>query len=297
MRFSAMLWLLSILPASAMTGNMGYFACPNCYIQPQPMMMPSFFPSYYPWWAPYGAMSYPNFYYPGVWNGGGLWGPSYPGTGPIMAAKPNLYIEAPAGAKFDVKIDLARDSDWLIAVPSRPEQGWSTRVVSTAQNSILEVRGAQYPYFYYDYRLQDTSLQDGKGFCAERERALERMLALLKEYRFADKELRDFERQWTIKLPPLARFCVWPQVDRELQPAAKIVVKTDLPVQIRRVLFVVQDEAILGKLEGKFHSKPQGEWLLAREVAEDARTPASSGAITLREWGIAFIDSSRIKKP
>lgn len=257
--------------------------------------MPSFFPAYYPWWAPYGAMSYSNFYYPGMWNQGGMWGPSYPGTGPIMAMKPNLYLEAPVGKEITVKIELAKDADWLIAVPARASEGWKATVTSTAQNSIVKVRGVEYPYFYYDFRLQDVSLQDSKGFCSEREQSLKRMLTLLREYRFSDKELRDFERQWAIKLPPLKRFCVWPQVDRELQAAAKITVEPAQGVQIRRVLFVVQDEEMLGKLEGKFSLRPTDEWVLAREVSETERMPAASGTVHLREWGLAFIDSSRAK--
>jgi len=235
-----------------------------------------------PPWAYYGA-TYPNFYYPGMWNNGGLVSNAYPGAGNVGFDKPNLYLSSTKKRQVTVQINYKNpQAKWLSAVPTYKKNGW--HVTTTGHNRIQADR-AKYNFLYYDFRGDDRELQSSSGFCAPRGQAIDLMLTLLKGLKFKKNEIADFSDYWRIKMPPYKDLCVYPQTQSQMDQIANIQVKPK-PRLIQRMLFVVvprDEKKFYGA--GKFERPPTSAW----------RAPASAAVINyssdleVHEWGVAFL--------
>lgn len=103
--------------------------------------------------------------------------------------------------------------------------------------------------------MDDDFFQSQKGFCAERNEALEKMSNILKETGFKPNEVKDFEEHWRIKMPPQA-VCIFPQSSTELDKIA--VFETDPPIKkTTRILFIaVYKSGMRKERVGKFTKEP-----------------------------------------
>ena len=263
--------------------------CPTC----NPMLTNASMPwgSPPPWWWATGPMMYSNFYTPGPWS----FGPGYPGVvpgffprgGPVYAAKPNLYLHAPEGTEFQVKLktDTIKDFQWLATVPGHGATGWSGKLT---MKDRLKIGDATYGFLYSDYRLGDADLQDTFGFCVVRDSLIAKLALNLKKAGFDEREVADFLDFWSVKMPPAKKFCVFPQDETVLAKAAPIEISPK-PISVRRVLFLIQVEEGLVDDGTKFSVAPQREW--SPVPLETARMPASESKIVAREWGVGFLSS------
>ncbi|MBL7715267.1 MAG: hypothetical protein JNL01_07330 [Bdellovibrionales bacterium] len=269
--------------------------CPYCGMQDNTMMgpmgygTPGFFPSYYPSWYGYGAMAYPNFFYPSPWMGWGVDGGYYPGHGGGYAAKPNVYVEGKEGLSVKIQVQLSNDSTLLAAAPIHGNDGWKGRILKEGK---LESKGSEYGYFYYDYRFDEKILQDQAGFCALRKDVIEKMAEGLNQAGFKDREIVDFVSHWSIKIPPMKRFCVFPQDQRTLDKAAKVQIEPK-PKAFVRVQFIVIPEEGLKKYGSLFASEPKKAWDFV-EQGKPGRIPAAAGQsdLIVREWGVGFLQGN-----
>jgi hypothetical protein len=269
--------------------------CP-CYTG-QGYQYPSYIqPNWNPWWMGYSTY-YPNFFYPGAWSNYGLNQGFYPGSGNVAAAKPNLYISGPQNKDLKIKINFKEIRPkvyptWLATSPEANENTWKIKL---DKNNFLLSEKARYPFIYYDFRVDDDLFQAEKGFCAERNEALEKMSLVLNELGFKANEVKDFEEHWRIKMPPQA-VCVFPQSNTELDKIATL--ETNPPLKkLTRILFIATYKSGMEKGRvGKFIKEPIEPW-----IAPIQRQPSStswnwksikkdniSNDFELREWGIGF---------
>lgn len=244
-------------------------------------------PSWRPWWGHYGAL-YPQFFYPGPWAHYGLHRGYFPGTGNVGIAKPNLYVSGKEGLEIAIHLELEQkhETTWLASAPAY-DAGWVAKI---QKNGHLSVDGTTYSYLYYDLRSTDTPFQAERGFCAERNVAIEKMSEILKAARFRPQEVADFEEHWRIKMPP-RDVCVFPQSNTHLDAIAGLKVDPK-PKSVTRLLFIVayMDGMELGRT-GKFAMKPTAEWNVKTEypfLYGTSRSTASASALELREWGVGF---------
>jgi hypothetical protein len=180
-----------ICPYCNAIGNYGYTPF-NGY------SMPTFYPSSAPWYTGYGAISYSNYYYPSAWSGGGISPGYFPGGGGGFLGKPNIYISGKAQTPVSIHIKLASDSNLLAAVPAYGQTGWDAEMRS---DQTLKSGQANYPYFFYDIRLNENKLQDSSGFCTDREHLIPKMSDILAKQGFKENEVKDFESYWSVKMP------------------------------------------------------------------------------------------------
>jgi hypothetical protein len=294
--------LLDWLLPSAQAGWGDY--CPTCnqgwFVAP-PV---SFMPTQAPWWLGYGAMTYPNFGYPGPWFNGGISGSMFPYTGGVFGAKPVLYVHGPEGTRVSIRARLPEGTHWLVAIPRLEDSSWSGTLHSEggtlhSEGGTLHSEGGQgretrlrsgdadYRYVFYDYRSDESLFQDTRGFCLKRGELIPRLSEALKGAGFAASEVEDFASYWTYKIPQSERYCVYPQTSEELRRVARLEIEPK-PASLTQVLFIVQvGENLDGK--GKFRRAPVATW----RPEEARREPAAQarGGIEVREWGIGFLES------
>lgn len=257
-------------------------------------------PTWNPWWMYYGGM-YPNFYYPGMWTGWGLQPQWYPGYGPIAAAKPNVYIEAPGGLDLELRVSFPKQdpmATWLATSPADKNGTWK---IKSEADGVMWSDGARHTYIFYDMRGSDRGLQREAGFCRDRNDALNEMQRLLKARGFKSHEVADFSEHWQIKLPP-GELCVFPQAETEFATLADLklevlensataskAAKTP-PIEYTRQLFVVvPKKSIDDRRAGAFTDLPEQAWIPPRAPASVAGPrSARSAKIHVREWGVAF---------
>ncbi len=271
--------------------------CPTCYSANQRVMyspipntqLPSFAPSYYPWWYGYGSMSYSNFSYPAAWSGNGIMAQSYPypSAGGCFAGKPNVYIEAPKGTEVEIQLDLQDEGEILSSIPSLRKEGWNMKVT---EKGLSSKNGGNYPYIFYDYRLNEESLQDKSGFCTEKALVIPKLADILKQKGFKENEVKDFIEYWSVKMPESDKLCVYPQENAELEKVAKYVVVPNT-VRIKRIVFlIIPKNGFKTTAASKFSKAPTEKW-----QPEEVRRPAAaneSAPIEIREWGVAFLSGS-----
>lgn len=275
--------------------------CPYCGTQSNYYSMPMagmpFMPMGMPWWAPYGMMNYSNFYYPGPWMNGGIYGPMYPGpgggwmNGGAVMGKPNLYVSAPAGTKLKLRVDFPEEHNLLAAIPLHGKSGWEAEVVAPYR---LKAGDASYAYLFYDYRFNAERLQREEGFCVKAEELLGRLASELVRSGFAAYEVKDFKGYWQYKMPRSSDYCVYPQDERQLAGIAPLQASPS-PASVTRVGFMVvpQEE---GRTALWFQAKPLREWAPHRRdsggvvvpVSASGRAPAAE-SVQLREWGVGFV--------
>ncbi|OFZ80792.1 MAG: hypothetical protein A2583_08420 [Bdellovibrionales bacterium RIFOXYD1_FULL_53_11] len=253
--------------------------------------MPSFFPSYYPWWGGYGAMSYSNFSYPGAWSGAGMAGESYPRGGGGFMGKPNLYVSGKAGTTFKVSVKMPPGSNWLVAVPAHGTKGWQGTVL---ENGKIKVSDREtHDYFFYDFRCDESRLQDTAGFCSTRETVIERIATLMKQGGFRPGEITDFKTYWNVKLPPSESYCVFPQGSRELDSIATLQIEPRPDKLLRMAFMIITEEARrFSGMGRKFLEMPKSSWTAKDgQPPASTRRPANKDGIEVREWAVGFIGS------
>ena len=236
-----------------------------------------------PPWANYGMNNYSNYSYPGSWGWGGMNGNSYPGHAPGMMGKPNVYFSGKPGTKIKIKMQLAPGNNILAAVPIIGEEGWDFKL---SKNNSISANGANYSYLFYDYRTGLDSFQFDKGFCTSHAQVIPKMANILKDLSFKPKEITDFTDYWLAKMPASEEYCIYPQVENEINGSVALQV-TPAPSKNTRVFFFVLPKEIMGHPElQKYTQRPNSEW-----IPPVIRSVASTSGLELREWGVGFLTS------
>jgi hypothetical protein len=247
--------------------------------------MPSFYQSAYnPWYTPFGAMGYSNFYSPSPWIGGGMNMGYFPGGGHGAMGKPNLYISGPAGAQISVQIKLARESTLLAAVPIYGANGWTGTL---QKNGTIQSQDVTYPYFFYDLRMDETSLQSEAGFCVSQDKLIQKLAEVLQEKGFRPNEVRDFQEYWSVKMPPSEKYCVFPQENDEMDTLAKLQISPS-PDKVTRIGFMIVVAEGIVQSSRKFTQVPTKPWKVGQQSPSK-----SSSSLEIREWGVGFVESTQ----
>jgi hypothetical protein len=269
-----------------------YNDCVSCSLYQNPVYYPyqnyqrdAFFRTYQsPWWGQYGAMSYPNFYYPAAWSNNGVNQRYYAGHGGGFAGKPNVYVTAPDKTELHLKVNVKDESNLLLTIPAHQEQGWKAKVVKNK----FEVEDVKHEYLFYDVRFDHEVFSDQSGFCGDRKFIIEEMLSSLQSLDFKENELKDFYEYWSIKLPKSSRYCVYPQLNEDHNDAYQLqVLNLDKNnFSMTRVTFMVVVDEALKKSSKKFQSPPK-DTSVYKERMKTIKAEIKN-KIWIREWGVAF---------
>jgi hypothetical protein len=238
-----------------------------------------------PWWYPWSMYQYPVSYpYPCMWNIWGCGGGNYPGGGPIVMGKPNIYVEGPNVENAKIELPIVDGHRLMATAPAHMEKGWTFDL----EKNQMKVSGTVYPYLFYDSRAEVKNLVNSQnGYCGDRKFVLQKMSDTLEQLHFPKKAQKDFNEHWWAKLPQITLFCVYPQVNEQLAELAPLKISFS-SYSLTRVAFFIIPKPKRSKL-------PQEAFL--REMVQ--RTPASWTAPVLKEerppkkwqvyeWGVAF---------
>lgn len=238
----------------------------------------------YPWWGQYGALSYPNYYYPSAWSDNGVNTSHYPGHGGGFAGKPNIYVSAPDGVSLLVTVSTSEDSNLLLTVPAY-EGGWKAAI----KGNKFIIEDVFHDYLFYDIRFDEQLFSAETGFCGNRKMVIEEMMTSLQSLAFKPHEIKDFYDYWSIKLPRSENYCVFPQLNEENDKAYKLQISSsdNAKISITRVTFMVTTgEAIRGKSKQKFYRRPKNHTAYLEKIK--SLSSQAKEKIWVREWAVAF---------
>jgi hypothetical protein len=206
----------------------------------------------------------------------------YPSGGPIAMGKPNLYITGPNLKDAKIELEKIEEHKLMATAPAHMEKGWT---FSLEKNQLL-VNGTKYPYLFYDSRAELKRLPNhSKGFCGERSEILEFMKKQLEEFRFPKNAQADFNEHWMVKLPPISQFCVYPQINEQMDKAAPLKMSfTDY--KLTRVLFFIVPKLARKDLPKQVYLKELVQRTPAQWKAPALKTTKNKWSIF--EWGVAF---------
>lgn len=237
-----------------------------------------------PWWGAWGYNQYnASFYSPCGWGSFGCGGNHYPHDGNIAMGKPNIYLTGKDEGKF--KLKFTGDSfNFLATVPSFKDK----EVSGELRKGSIYSENTWYPYLFYDARVSDEHFQSTHGFCGTRKEIFKFMLEGLAKYEFPNEARTDFAEYWAVKLPEALKYCVFPQVNAQLDKTAPLEFTFDDKTQARteRLFYLVIPQDHKGKRipakEHRFADKPKSQWKhYTRTVIP--KTPY------LYEWGVGFV--------
>ena len=191
--------------------------------------------------ATYPQNPYP---YPCVWNGYGCTSTYYPGHGGGVVGKPNVYVSGPEGAGIRMQVRPNAKANLLVAVPAHGVRGWAGRLNRAGElvSRIGAGEETRAPYWFYDLRFDPEDLQAQQGTCVARANLIAELLNQLQNLGFLPREIEDFRDFWSTKIPPGESFCIYPQLNSEIDRIAELQI-TPEPKKITRVWFFVVPEA------------------------------------------------------
>lgn len=235
-----------------------------------------------PWWAIQGNLHYPNMNYPGPWAYPGIQQNYYPGRGQVFAAKPNVYVDSIHPLKkFSFRFISGEKPHFLATTPVLSKSvSWSGKII---ENDKFEVDDVYYDYLFYDVRLPKEKMQFENGICSTREGAIQWMMKDLKEMKYSEISLQDFEEHWRVKIPDYPYYCVYPQYNSQLDPILPVEIDVDQNTFLRSLFVLVphkKEPDIEDPQEIPFPSKDPGEFRPGARIKRE---------IEFREWGVAFL--------
>ena len=220
---------------------------------------------------------------PCAWGEYGCGGNSYPHHGNISLGKPNLYFSGKDEGKF--KIKFAKDDFSVISTtPSFKDD----EVAGELRKGSVYNDNVWYPYYSYDARIGDDNLQNTQGLCGTKKELYSFILEGLKKYEFPNEARTDFIKSWSVKVPEASRYCVFPQVNAQLDKAAPLEITFDDKSQVRteRIFYLVVPQDFKGKRipadAHKFADKPKTVW------KNFSRTVIPKTAYVY-EWSVGFV--------
>jgi hypothetical protein len=237
-----------------------------------------------PWWGGWGYSQFQqNFYSPCAWGMYGCGGNYYPHGGNIAMGKPNIYLTGKDDGKF--KLKFTSDSfNFLATVPSFKGK----EITGELRKGSIFAENTSYRYLFYDARVGDDDFQSNQGFCGTRREIFQFMMDGLKKYEFPNEARIDFAEYWAVKLPEALRYCVYPQVNAQLDKIAPLEFTFDDKSEVRteRLFYLVIPQDFKGKRipakENRFSDKPKSQWKhYTRTIIP--KTPY------LYEWGVGFV--------
>lgn len=244
---------------------------------------PIYQPQLQPWWATQGNLYYPNMHYPGPWAYPGIQQRYYPGQGQVFAAKPNVYVDSiHSNKKFSFKFIASEKLHFLATTPVLPKSlNWTGKIV---EGDKFEVDSINYDYLFYDIRLSKEKMQFENGICANREGVIQWMLMDLKEMKYSQIALQDFEEHWRVKIPDYAFYCVYPQYNSQLDPALPVEIDVEQNTFIRSLYVLVPHEK-----EPDVDSPEPSIPYPFKDPSEFRPSARIKREVEFREWGVAFL--------
>ncbi|AZZ35696.1 hypothetical protein CIK05_02395 [Bdellovibrio sp. qaytius] len=231
---------------------------------------------------PTAAEAMPNSS-PCGWGTFGCSGNLYPHSGNIALARPNFYFSGKDEGKFKLKF-TGESFDLLGSVPNFKEK----EISGELRKGSVYNDNTWYPYISYSARIDDGHFQNTNGFCGTKKEMYEFVLEGLKKYEFPNEARTDFIKSWSAKIPEAARYCVYPQVNAQLDKAAPLEITFDDKTQVRteRIFYLMVPQYYKGKRiptdANKYADKPKTIWKNYSRTVIPKTT-------YLYEWGIGFI--------
>lgn len=220
---------------------------------------------------------------PCVWANFGCSGNSYPFSGRISMNQLKYFFSGKEEGKFKLKFK-SENFNVLTSVPLLKEK----EVTGELRKGSLYVENTWYPSLSYQVRISDEYFQSHQGFCGNRKEIFQFMLEGLKKYEFPNEARIDFAENWSHKIPEALKYCVYPQVNAQLDKISPIEMTFDDKAEVRteRLFYLVVPFDFNGRRisvkETRFSDKPKSVW------THYTRTVIPKTAY-IYEWGLGFI--------
>lgn len=179
-----------------------------------------------------------------------------PNTG-IPVYKPNIYIYNDVDTKVNVKIYPAHYITESIPLYNE-EKGWNAEVVKGSINGVND-------FLFYEALVPDEGFQKNYGFTVRQKYLKEDMMRILKEYKFNEKESKDFLEYWQDKLKGTDDFIFYPE-EKEIVDNCMPIFVTPKPAKIYRIWFYIV---------------PKGDKVVAQKPVKEI----DRGGYLIVEWG------------
>jgi hypothetical protein len=121
------------------------------------------------------------------------------------------------------------------------------------------------------------------GLCATREDAIQWMMKDLKEMKYSDISLQDFEEHWRVKIPDYPYYCIYPQYNTQLDPILPVEIDVDQNTFIRSLYVLVPQK------KEPNEDEPQEIPFPIKDPAEFRPSAKIKRENEFREWGVAFL--------
>lgn len=217
------------------------------------------------------------------WNEYGCGGNNYPHSGSIALEKPGFYFAGKDEGKFKLKLSGSNFS-LLASVPNFKDG----EVSGELRKGSLYIDNIWYPSLSYNARTTDDHFQNTTGLCGNKKEIYQFIIEGLKKYEFPNEARTDFIKTWSARVPEASRYCVYPQVNAQLDKTAPFEVTFEDKSQVRteRIFYLIVPQDFKGKRipadAHKFAGSPKNVW------KNFSRTIIPKTAYVF-EWGLGFV--------
>lgn len=220
--------------------------------------------------------------YPCRWGNFGCDGNNYAHGGNIAMNRQSIYLAGKDEGRFTLRF-TGESYNFLAAMPAFKDKELSGEL----RKGSIYSDNIWYPKLSFDARASDEFLQSAMGFCCNRKEIHQFMLEGMVKYQFPNEARIDFV-DYSKKIPQAARYCVFPQVNAQLDKAAPLELNYEDKTQVRteRLFYLIVPQDHLGKRipakEHRFSDKPKSLW------KHYSRTVFPKTAY-LYEWGVGYM--------
>lgn len=218
-----------------------------------------------------------------AWGIFGCEGGYYPYNGEIAMGQLKVYLTGKPDGKFKLKFN-ADHLNLLATVPSFN----SKEITGELREGSILTDNTLYSSLSYQARVPDDDFQSDKGFCGTKKEVFQFMMTSLKVASFPIQARIDFADYWAAKLPEASKYCVFPQVNVQLEKIVSFEFSFDdkAEVRIERLFFLIIPQDYKGQrvsaIQNRFSLKPKSKWKPVTRLGV-------SKAAELHEWGVGFI--------
>lgn len=149
-----------------------------------------------------------------------------------VAYKPNIYIYPPIKSDIEVKITFPLGGEILKSIPNYDGK-WK---VNIEPSGIIDKK---YSYLFYE-SSQANVWQKETGYCISKDSLKAFFESNMNEYKFNEKEIKDFTSYWLPKFKKSKFYIIYPQEKEIVDKAIKLEI-SNKPGQIQRLHYLIEE--------------------------------------------------------
>jgi len=151
-------------------------------------------------------------------------------TTEVNVYKPNIYLYA--DNEVDVTVDFMQEELLTVTIPQYINE-WNATVHG---DGSLTCEGTEYDFLFYESKALRELVTKESGWLVKADEREERLLDILSQYDFNEKETSDFMEFWMDKLEPGVDYIMYPQITEYVDAQMPVEI-TPMPDSITRLWF------------------------------------------------------------